>query len=404
VQSHKQIIKSAWIAPMDSPPIREAAVAFANGKILAVGEAKKIVATHPDAEIHDLGDSMLLPGLVNSHTHLELSHISRIAPQANLAEWIIALMKQIAAEPQLVEKSIRIGVEQSLRFGVTSVGDISKQCTQTRPLLRKGPLRIVSYGEIQAMAQRRKLLDERFAAAADLSQESPWLRVGLTPHAPYTVEPAGYEKCLRFAREHHRPLATHLAETSHEEIFLADHSGPFRNLWEVGVNAWDDDVPKFATGPIEFAQQIGLLDYPTLLAHVNYCNDAELEILARGKASVVYCPRTHEYFGHLPHRWREMLERGINVAIGTDSCASSPDLNLMDDLRLLRRIAPDISAQDIWEMGTIRAAKAIMMEDQVGSITPGKFADFVSFDGSLQEILQNSETPTSVWIDGMKLV
>jgi 5-methylthioadenosine/S-adenosylhomocysteine deaminase len=95
-----------------------------------------------------------------------------------------------------------------------------------------------------------------------------------------------------------------------------------------------------------------------------------------------------------------MLQRGINVAIGTDSCASSPDLNLVDDLRLLRKIAPDIPAEEIWTMATIRAAKAIMMEDRVGSIAPGKFADFISFDDSLDEVLEKSVLPKSVWIGG----
>src|SRR5207302_10539659 len=113
------------------------------------------------------------------------------------------------------------------------------------------------------------------------------------------------------------------------------------------------------------ANAIGLLDYPTVLAHVNYCDDVDLDLLARGRAGVVYTPRTHAYFGHPPHRWRDMLARGINVAVGTDSCASSPDLNLVDDLRLLHRLAPEVPAQTLWEMATIRGARAIGRELQV---------------------------------------
>jgi cytosine/adenosine deaminase-related metal-dependent hydrolase len=147
-----------------------------------------------------------------------------------------------------------------------------------------------------------------------------------------------------------------------------------------------------------------LLDYPTLLAHVNYCNDAELEILSAGKASVVYCPRTHRYFGHPPHRWREMLAHRINVAIGTDSCASSPDLNLVDDLRLLHEIAPEIPPHSLWEMATIRAARAIQAEKNVGSLLVGKAADIVLFpiktDQPLLEILESNAQPSAVWIAG----
>jgi cytosine/adenosine deaminase-related metal-dependent hydrolase len=251
------------------------------------------------------------------------------------------------------------------------------------------------------MAQRRGLLDERFAAATDLANESQWLHVGVSPHAPYTVEPAGYKKCLDFARRENRPLATHLAESPDEAEFLEHGTGPFRELWEAGLNHWDDRVPKYVGGPIRFARDLGLLDHPTLLAHVNYSDDDELEILSRGKASVIYCPRTHRYFGHPPHRWRDMLARGINVAVGTDSCASSPDLNLVDDLRLLHEIAPEVSMQALWEMATIRGARAIGMEEQVGSITPGKLADFAIFQApSLEAILESRCGPSDVWING----
>jgi cytosine/adenosine deaminase-related metal-dependent hydrolase len=137
---------------------------------------------------------------------------------------------------------------------------------------------------------------------------------------------------------------------------------------------------------------------------VNYCDDDELDILAGGKASVVYCPRTHRYFGHPPHRWREMLARGINVAVGTDSCASSPDLNLVDDLRLLHQIAPEVPAQALWEMATLRSAQAIAVTDQAGSISTGKQADFVVFPARSQDplraILESDIRPEAVWIAG----
>jgi cytosine/adenosine deaminase-related metal-dependent hydrolase len=291
------------------------------------------------------------------------------------------------------------------------VGDISRHVGVSRPLLKKGPLRVVSYGEVQAMAQRRSLLEERIAVAIDPEFENPIdnsfsLTIGLSPHAPYSIEAGGYRRCVEVAKTRNLPLATHLAETRDEATFLADHSGPFRDLW-THIGAWDADVPRFAGGPIRFAQAVGLLDYPTLLAHVNYCDDAEMELLAGSggaAASVVYCPRTHAYFGHPPHRWREMLERGINVALGTDSCASSPDLNLLEEMRVVRRLAPDLAAADIWEMGTMRGARAIQMEDQVGSIETGKWADFVLFatesGDPLGEILDAGLGVRETWIGG----
>jgi cytosine/adenosine deaminase-related metal-dependent hydrolase len=320
------------------------------------------------------------------------------------------MLRRTRIEPAEMERTvthaITDGVAQCVRFGVTSVGDISRQCRLTRRLLKDAPLRIVSYGEIQAMAQRRGLLEERLAAALDATDAGARLRIGLTPHAPYSVEPSGYRRCLEIARAGGLPLATHLAETVDEAEFLAEHRGALRQLWDQWLT-WDDQVPKFAGGPIRFARALGLLDYPTLLAHVNYCDDDELAILAAGRASVVWCPRTHRYFDHPPHRWRDMLSGGINVAVGTDSCASSPDLNLVDDLRLIHEQSPDVPAAEVWSLATIRAARAIQ-SPEIGSLTPGKFADLVAFpvrtSNPLREILEEASLPAAVWLEGRQIL
>ncbi len=199
------LLRAAWIAPMIGPPLPDGGVVFSSGRIDAIGSPDELRRKFPDAIVQDAGDSIVLPGLVNAHTHLELSHIQRGDPPSNLAQWIEkTLLPQTAraghAAADAVRDAVQMGVEQCLRFGVTSIGDISKQCMHSRPALRDGPLRVVSYGEIQAMARRRGLLEERLACAADVSCESDRLRIGVTPHAPYTVEPAGYARCLEFAK------------------------------------------------------------------------------------------------------------------------------------------------------------------------------------------------------------
>jgi cytosine/adenosine deaminase-related metal-dependent hydrolase len=152
-----------------------------------------------------------------------------------------------------------------------------------------------------------------------------------------------------------------------------------------------------------------LLNYPlVLLAHVNYCDDSELDLLSRGVASVAYCPRTHAYFGHPPHRWREMLAQGVNVCVGSDSRASSPDLNLVDDLRLMHRLAPEVPPATLWEMATLRGARALGMSVGWGTLTPGKFADCVALPATtedpLREILEGSVLPLAVWADGREVL
>jgi cytosine/adenosine deaminase-related metal-dependent hydrolase len=409
--SGKTLLRAAWVAPMDGPPIRDGAIVFDRGVILQVGSADSLTKLHPDAHLVERPDETILPGLVNAHTHLELSEYACGQAPGDFVEWLMRLVPRgplnLEAIHKSVAQSVPIGVGQCLRFGVTCVGDISRHSGVSRPLLRDGPLRVVSYGEIQAMAKRRGLLEERIEAATDRRFDSEFLRTALTPHAPYSVEIAGYRRCLEVARSRALPLATHLAETTFEAPFLESHSGRFRDLWEY-LGAWDDGVPRFGGGPIRLAASIGLLNYPrSLLAHVNYCDDSEMDLLAGGRASVVYCPRTHAYFGHPPHRWREMLARGINVAVGTDSCASSPDLNLVDELRLLRRLAPEIPALELWKMATVNAARALDMQAWIGALRPGLAADLVAFKSAaaepLEEILNSAAPPAQVWIGGRQI-
>jgi cytosine/adenosine deaminase-related metal-dependent hydrolase len=389
--------------------LRDGGVAIESGRILGVDQATRLRRRFPDANVENLGEVILLPGLINAHVHLELSdHSPGALPQEGLADWLLGLAQGAAMEPASLQRKVQVavarGIEQCLRFGVTTVGDICRQCRVARPVLGDSPLRATSYGEILAMAQTRDLLDERLAAAL-AGESGGHLRIGLTPHAPYTVESDGYRRCLAICCERGLGLTTHLAESPDEAQFLAQHTGPLRRLWD-RLGRWDDAVPCFDGGPIRLAKSLGLLDFPTLLAHVNYCDDQELAFLAAGRASVVWCPRTHRYFGHPPHRWRDMLGAGINVAVGTDGCASSPDLNLVDDLRCIHEQSPEVDAQEIWSLVMWRAAAALGMKE-VGSLSANKFADVVAFPARgadpLHAILEQPLFPTALWIDGRKI-
>jgi cytosine/adenosine deaminase-related metal-dependent hydrolase len=417
IGASKRVVRAAWIAPMEagtspaSPVLRDAAVVFCAGRIVDLGGADAITAAHPDAHVTDLGAAILLPGLVNPHTHLELSYLTPRPAPGSFVDWVKRVIADIESQggnAAFAAGGFAHGLSQALQYGVTSIGDIGGRSVRVlrQALAGVDSIRLTSYGEVTAMAQRRGHLEERLKIATDPSDTGPRIRIGLSPHSPYSIEPEGYRRCLAAARYHGLPLATHLAETPDEAEFLATHTGPFRELWE-SLGAWDDQVPTFAGGPIRYARSLGLMDYPTLLAHVNYCNDDELAIVAGGRASVVYCPRTHRYFGHPPHRWREMLAHGINVAVGTDSTASSPNLNIVDDLRLIHEIAPEHAVEDLWRMATIRAAAAIDSAGVVGSIQRGKHADFVAFavhgDDPLREVLEKDARPIDVWIGGVPI-
>lgn len=401
-----KIIQAKWVAPMDRPILRDAAVATEAGKIVMVDSATKVRRQYPHAEVVDLPRSILLPGLINAHVHLELSNCEcGSSPGGTFGDWILSMRQRMRIDPANQERSITAavenGVDQCLRFGVTCVGDITSAIEVSRRTIRNSPMRAVSFGEALGLGKLRSRFAFSVPRAIDPREQTDRLRVGLSPHAPYTVDLPGYAECLALAQQHDLPLATHLAENPQEQEFLENHAGMFREVWNK-LGLWEDGVTTYHGSPIQFAKSIGLLDYPTLLAHVNYCNDAEMDLLARGNASVVYCPRTHAYFAHPPHRWREMLARGINVAVGTDSCASSPDLNLLDDLRLLRKLAPKVPAETIWEMATTRGARALMLHQVVGALGAGRCADMIAFaiesNSPLDELLAEPCLPEQMWI------
>jgi aminodeoxyfutalosine deaminase len=382
-----RLLLAKWIAPVTRPPIEDGGVLIDRDVIVAVGPGRELQAAYGAAAVEDLGDAVVLPGLVNAHTHLELSAVAREGASAELVPWLSGMIAR-KVEPHDVLAGMAEGIAQCRRFGVTCVGEITTQPGLTRPVLARSGLRGVSFGEVRAMGARRGLLEERLGQAAGeeghVVAHGHELRIGISPHAPYSVEVAGYRRCVEYSRLHGIPLATHLAESPDEEPFLRDQAGPLRQLWE-GLPWWDDRTPRFAGSPIELAKSVGLLDLPAILAHVNYCTDAELELLAAGggvRPSVVYCPRTHAWFGHPPHRWRRMREMGINVALGTDSCASSGDLNLLAEAQLVRRLCPDVPAQTLLEMITINGARALGLEGQLGSLEPGKLADLAVFPGA----------------------
>jgi cytosine/adenosine deaminase-related metal-dependent hydrolase len=402
----KTVLRAAYLATMTGAVMEAGEVLFERGWITEVGRG--LAAKHPFARVVELGDAVLLPGLVNAHTHLELTSLRQLPRPRSFVDWILELRRGAEAGwgPEFLEASVEMGWRECLSCGVTCVGDVTTGPGISRPVLHRSPLRGVSFGEVLGMAGRIGQMEGRIAAAADRSFERDGLRAGIEPHAPYSLDLVGFERCLAEARRLGLPLATHLAETMEEADFLAKHTGDFMRLWDA-IGGWDDEVTRDAGGPIRALGRRGYLDYPTVLAHVNYVDDAEMEMLARGRASVVYCPRTHAYFGHRPHRFSEMLERGINVAVGTDSAASSPDLNLVEELRVVHRLRPEMSVEEVWGMGTWRGAQALGMEGEVGRIARGMRADFcvipVKSGEPLREVLERGVGIRDVWIGGQKV-
>lgn len=401
------IVKARFVVPVDGPPIDNGAVQFDHDRIVAVGPASQF----PARGAVDYGEAVIVPGLVNAHTHLELSLLEgRVPPSTDFVDWLRRLIAarteglQAADAAEYFGQAVRAGVAQSMSSGVTTVGDITASPHITRPVLADSPIRAVSFGEVIAMGRGRDLLAQRLNAAVDLEQQSARLRVGVSPHAPYTVQPAGLRACGERAREADLPLCVHVAETADEERFVRYGEGPFADFL-AGLGLWDENIPRSDCSPVELLARAGLLGPRTVLAHANYVADSDIELIAAFGASVAYCPRTHAAFGHAPHRFREMLRAGVNVCLGTDSLASNPSLSILDELRFLRSKCHDVAPDDVLATGTIRGARALGFGEVAGSLTPGKSADFVVIAleqsaGDWQDILLSSQNPLAVYIRG----
>ncbi len=384
-------IKARFVVPVDAPVIENGSISIQEGRIREFAEPGATLA----GKTIDYGDAVILPGFVNAHTHLELSLLAgRVPPSLDFVDWLQRLMTTRSADMQLVQTSqerqpstdpveahyvaraVRRGVAESLASGVTTVGDITAFPALSRQTLSDCPLRVVSFGEVIAIGAGRTGFDDRIAAAINSDLASLSLRIGLSPHAPYSVDPDLLKACGDLATQRLLPLCIHVAETQEEHEFTQNRSGPLCEfIRRLGI--FEAAVPASKCSPVAWCDAAGILTPRTILAHANYVSDADIGAIASCGASVAFCPRTHHAFGHAPHRFLEMIRAGINVCIGTDSLASNPSLSILDEMRFLRSEHPDIPQSVLLQMATLAGARALGLAEVCGSITPGKSADLV---------------------------
>jgi cytosine/adenosine deaminase-related metal-dependent hydrolase len=264
-----------------------------------------------------------------------------------------------------------MGIAECLKYGTTLVGDIASQGLSW-PYLTQAPLRAVVFFELLGLPQNRA---EQAAkdAQAWLNEHpcTPTCRPGLSPHAPYSVRASLFEAACQLAQAGQIPLATHLGETLEEFELLQNRRGPLVEfLSELG--AWDPEGLVHAPEEvINYGRLCSLL-----VVHGNYLKPSQLAHSDR-KMTVVYCPRTHAAFGHPPHPFREILAQGGRVALGTDSLASNPDLNILAEARFVRKSFPDFPSDKLLRMITLSGAEALGWDHETGSLDPGKSADLV---------------------------
>lgn len=362
--------RAAWIFPVGLPPLRDGVLTVAAGRIASV------VPYQGQPVDVDHGAAAIVPGLVNAHAHLDLGALrGQLLPPTRFTDWlreVIAFRR--ATSPEATDAAIVAGRGECLRTGTTLIGDIAAG-GRSAVHLQNGPLRSVVFYELIGLGRERA--EQTWAAARQWLADSVFgesvattVRKGLSPHAPYTVGTWLLGQAVTYARQCALPLAMHLGETRAEWELLEQHQGEFRPFLE-SLGVWTEDA--LAPRVTWLLETLGQ-HQPSLLAHGNYFTPRDLPAIG---SSVVYCPRTHAYFGHPPHPFRAFLQAGINVALGTDSLASNPDLSLWEELRFLAQRYPDVPGETLLRMGTLHGAKALGFATECGSLEVGKAADFI---------------------------
>lgn len=363
--------RAAYVFPVTAPPVADGVVTVEAGRIIAVGrQAVGCTAT-------DLGDVAVLPALVNPHTHLEFSDVSAPLgePGMSFPRWVHEAIGWRAAQPP-GKPAVPRGLEESARAGVANLGEIATPGWLASAFEHK-LVRATVFLEAIGLTHNQvepKVIEAR-AHLRRAAGQHQW-RVGLSPHAPYTVHPDLFDRLVGLAAESGVPLTFHLAESSEEIELLATGQGLFRDvLAELGF--WDSTAIPRGTRPLDYLRRLAASGVRALVIHGNYLADDDIDLLAAhaDRMTVIYCPRTHAYFGHPRHPLPRLLAAGARVAVGTDSRASNPDLNLWEELRFVARAFPELSSETVLRLGTIDAAHALGLGDECGSLEVGKRAD-----------------------------
>lgn len=376
-------IRARWVVPVAADPIENGAVVVGEGRILAVGDDESTRALYPDAVEVDLGDSAIMPGLVNTHSHLELTAMRGVLEHSDFREWIATLtdikMTRMTAEDLL--DSARIGVLEAVRAGITTCADTCDTGVAMNALIEAGLGGIV-YQEVfgpspgQAAESLAKLKD-KVSALLDLRRGSR-VSAGVSPHAPYTVSADLFRGVAEYARAASLPMAIHTAESEAEDRFVRVGEGPFAARFAARGIPWHGR----GTSTIGYLDELGVLDVRPLLIHAVHATDADIDAVERSRASIAHCPKSNAKFGHGVAPVAAMRRRGIAVGLGTDSVASNNVCDLLDEgrvavfaARAAARSPGALAARDAIEMATLGGARALGLSDAIGSLEPGKRAD-----------------------------
>jgi cytosine/adenosine deaminase-related metal-dependent hydrolase len=367
-----KIVRARVVVPMAGEPIEDGAVAIAGNQISDVGRFKEVRA-HQGGEILDLGEQILLPGLINAHCHLDYTMLrGRIPPRQSFTEWIGAINAEKAKlTPRDYVASIKEGFAEAQRFGTTTIVNLTAFPELIAEI--KETIRTWWFGElidVRNPEQARGIVER---AVESLRPAKHW---GLAPHGPFTASADLYARCEEMGRRDDVLLTTHLAESREETQMFRDAAGPLYDFLKRIGRQMDDCGGKT---PLSFLIQRQRLNERWILAHLNELTESDFDLLAGAKKfHIAHCPSSHSFFGHSAFELRRLRSLGFNICLGTDSLASNSTLSLFAEMQELLSKEPWISPRDVLTMATVNGASAIGQSASLGSIRPGFLADLIA--------------------------
>lgn len=388
------IYTARWVIPISTPPIERGAVAFDQDRILSVGSLSNLQAQYPHAAIQDFGEAAILPGFVNTHSHLELTAFRGRLEETSFQRWIVQLIKlkreRLNADDLL--NSARLGCIEAIRSGITTLGDTSDAAAPLQALIESGQRGVIfqeCFGPACEQAQSSiddlsaKLDVHREQLAQSVNDAQSRLLIGISPHAPYSVSAALYEKAAKFALDQKLDVAIHTAESRDETSLLKNKTGAFaESLTARGI---EFSAPGCST--IKYFDQLGVLETSLLLIHCVTVDDQDIELIARHHARIAHCPKSNAKFGHGIAPLEKFKQAGITVGLGSDSVASNNTCDLIEEARFasllhrsIARNAALLSPEEMLRMMTIDGARALGLDAKVGSLEATKQADLTVID------------------------
>jgi cytosine/adenosine deaminase-related metal-dependent hydrolase len=366
-------IRAGMVYPVTAPPIEDGAVLVgSDGRIMAVGPNAR-VPSPGDAEAVEFRDGLLTPGLINLHTHLELTHLAGRNDETDFVKWIhrVRELMEATTREEFLAAAER-GIRDCWTRGVTCFAETGATGAAMEALVRVGGRGIV-YQEVfgpdpvkvsESMAE----LEQHVLRLRRLA--TTMRRVGVSPHAPYTVSESLYRRVAHFVRQEELPLAVHVAESQEESELVRYGAGPFAE----SLRARGIVVEPRHCSPVQYLREVGVLRPGTLAIHCVQIDDADVQTLKTTRCAVAHCPRSNKAHGHGVAPLSKLLEAGVPVGIGTDSVISTGDLDLWGETRAAWR-----GADESLRLLTIDGARALGWDRVLGSIEVGKAGDLAVF-------------------------